>query len=109
MESCFTYEEFMRLLNAGKIKKINFYIKDYAHYTNCSITVKPEVYRSGNCINSVIVKLTNDSSEEVSFFEKFNEKFKLFDFGRNRRFTLKQVWDKVVISNIEFVEEKETK
>ena len=109
MESCFTYEEFMRLLNAGKIKEVNFYIKDYAHYKNCSITVKPEVYRSGNCINSVIVKLTNDSSEEVSFFQKFNEKFKLFDFGRNRRFTLKQVWDKVVISNIEFAEEKETK
>ena len=53
-----------------------------------------------------IIKLTNDSSEIVDFSKKFNEKFKLFDFGRNRRFTLKLVWDKIVISNIEFAEEK---
>ena len=48
--------------------------------------------------------MSSSTSEDVSFPFKFKEDYKLFNFGSKGRFTLKDVWDKVVITKIEYFE-----
>ena len=40
----------------------------------------------------------------VKLFDTFKEDYKLFNFGRKGKFTLKDIWDKVVITNIVYFE-----
>ncbi|MBR2340070.1 MAG: hypothetical protein IKA74_04480 [Clostridia bacterium] len=97
------YDEFIKGINdEQKIKQIDFYIDGYAHYKNCSIgRYKEKIF--GNEFNfRITCILTKDHSEYVSFYETFKEDYKLFNFGKKGKFTLKDVWDKVVITKIEY-------
>lgn len=93
------YFEFIKMINSQKIKYVLFEIKDYAHYRNCSIenTVLPN-----SNIHIIVVKLTQDNSEIIAFYYKFKENYKMFDFGRKGRYTLKQIWNKVIIKQISY-------
>ena len=48
------------------------------------------------------VKLTKDDSEIISFYNSFKEDYKLFKLGRGRTLTLKQIWNDVQISYIDY-------
>lgn len=97
-----TYKKFVEELNSRKISKIKFFVQDYNHYKSCSI----EHYDSRSIlmgkisIDTVEVKLTNDNSEIYRFYGAFREDFKLFKIGK-LTYTLKQMWDKITITEIE--------
>ena len=102
------YEEFIKGINrdTGNIKQINFYIEGYPHYHDCSIgryikkvRVRERIVTLTGWIRCI---LTIDHSENVSFYRTFKEDRKIFDFRRKGRRTLKDVWDKVVITNISY-------
>lgn len=101
-----TYEEFIGGINdSTKIKQINFYIDGYNHYKNCSIGRYKD--KIGGSVNKVVdyritCILTKDHSEDVSFPFKFKEDYKLFSFGLKGKFTLEEVWNKVVITSVEY-------
>ena len=103
-----TYDEFLEgINNSDKIKQIDFYIKRYNYYRNCSIGRYKE--KKGYTVNKIVdfritCILPKDHSEDVSFQFKFKEDYKLFRFGSKGRFTLKEVWDKVVVTKIEYFE-----
>lgn len=97
-----TYEEFIQNLNSRKISKIKFFVQDYNHYKSCSI----EHYDSKSIFmgreitfDTVEVRLTNDNSEVYRFSETFKEDFKLFKIGK-QTYTLKQMWDKITITEV---------
>ena len=100
-----SYEDFIKNINdENGIKQIDFYVDGYAHYKDCSIgRYKEKIF--GNEFNfRITCILTQDHSEDVSFFDTFKEAYKLFNFGRKGKFTLKNIWDKVVITNIVYFE-----
>lgn len=103
-----TYDEFIDGINdSSKIKQIDFYIEGYNHYRNCSIGRYKE--RIGYSVNKIVdyritCILTKDHSEDISFPFKFKEDYKLFYFGSKGGFTLKEVWNKVVITKVEYFE-----
>ena len=95
----YTYDEFIQLLNSDGFSCVIFEIEGYAHYRNCVIKKVHRPILNGAAEFDVI--LSNDPNERIWFFKTFNEKCKLFYFGRNRSFTLKQIWDRVVIREIQ--------
>ena len=100
-----TYDEFIEgINNPNKIKQMDFYINGYGHYNSCSIGRYIEKVKGiGKILNwRITCILTKDHSEDVSFFKVFNEDYKLFSFGSKGKFTLKDVWNKVVITKIEY-------
>ena len=103
-----TYDEFIEgINNPNKIKQVNFYIEGYNHYRNCSIGRYRE--KIGYPVNKTVdyritCILTKDHSDDVSFPFKFKEDYKIFDFASKGKFTLKEVWDKVVITKVEYFE-----
>lgn len=97
MENYFTYKDIIKKLNDAEILKLHFYIEDYPHYSNCKIYW---IYEPVTCLQ---VELTNDNYEQIRFW-KFKEDFKLFNFGKKGKFTLKQIWNKVHITKIEYAQ-----
>lgn len=100
-----TYDEFIEGINdPDKIKQIDFYIEGYNHYRKCSIGRYIEKIRGINKIVDFRITCvsTQDHSEDVSFAFKLKEDYKLFNFGSKGKFSLKEVWNKVVITNIEY-------
>lgn len=97
-----SYKQFVDEINNGKIIKAVFQVENYAHYKNCLIERIVDILHNGNSIVIIDVKLTNDLSEHVGFYKVFNEKFKLFDMGREGKFTLKQIWDKIKFIRIDY-------
>ena len=92
------YEKFIKEINdRSKMKQINFYIKNYPHYKDCSI-VKWKIDGMITCI------LTKDLSEDVSFYGEFEENCKLFNFGSKGKYTLKDIWNSIVITKIVYFE-----
>ena len=100
MESL-SYQQFIDAINDGKIMKAVFQVKDYAHYSCCSIERMVDVFPSGNSMVRIDVRLTKDS-ERVGFLETFKESYKLFKMGRKGMFTLKQMWDRVEFISINY-------
>ena len=98
------YEELIKLINNHKIAEVKFSIDGYPHYKNCKIIVIKEKPKS-RMFYLIEVILTKDMSEFVSFFDDFNEEYKLFNFKRKGKYTLKQIWNWVKIHSIEFLEE----
>ncbi len=93
MENQYDYKDIIQKLNAFEIIKLCFYVDGYAHYRNCTFKKVEEP------ILCIQIELTNDNFEKIRF-RKFIEDFKLFNFGRKGNFTLKQIWDKVRITEI---------
>lgn len=102
MELELSYDEFIKLLNQHKISEVEFSIKGYPHYNYCKVIVikeKPKL----NEFYLIQFILTKDMSEYNSFYNEFDENYKLFDFKRKGKFTLKQIWDRVQIKMIEML------
>ena len=93
----YSYEEIVKKLNNFEIIKLCFYIEGFAHYRNCVI------YKVDEPTLCMQIELTRDNFEKIKF-RKFVENFKLFNFGRKGKFTLKQIWDKVCITEIKYSE-----
>lgn len=101
MESL-SYQQFIDEINEGKIIRAVFQVENYAHYNNCLIERVTDVLHNGNPLVTISVKLTRDKSEHVGFYKVFNEEFKLFKIGRQGKFTLKQMWDKIKFIEIDY-------
>ena len=95
-----SYQSFIELLNNFEIKSFEFSIPEYSHYCNCTILTKIDVLENGNTVPMIVVKLTNDGSENVSFYKTFKEDYKMFKMGRKGTFTLKQMWSQIRILEI---------
>lgn len=96
------YQEFIENINTGKIKQISFSIANYPHYKHCTIKSVVNSTTDGNLLRIIWVELTNDNSEKMGFLKKFKENYKLFDFKRKGKFTLKQLWNQIIINSIEY-------
>lgn len=95
------YNELITKLENGNIRGVKFSIKDYSHYRKCSIYRKNVTLDNGNEVNMVCVDPVTDLSESVCFYRKFNEPYKLFNLGKNKKYTLKQIWNRVQIIEID--------
>lgn len=98
------YVNFIDQLNSYKIRAVQFSIDGFAHYSKCKIYHQVDTIRKGKEISLIVCQLTADEYEKVSFLKKFDEGYKLFNFGRKGKFTLKQIWDKVRITEIIYSE-----
>lgn len=49
-----------------------------------------------------MVTLTKDETERISFYKNLDEKYKLFNFKRKGKFTLKQIWNHISIKCIQW-------
>ena len=96
------YKEIIQKLNSGEIEEILFSINNYTHYSNCSIKRCVNLFNNSKQIVCIKVKLVKDNSETVSFFQSFNEDFKLFKIAGKGKFTLKQIWHEVRIKQIRY-------
>lgn len=87
-----TYNEFVKKLNEGNFDRVEFAIADYGHYSHCVI----DCLRSTD--GSLIVRflLTPDGKEDVTFYGEFRDA-KIFRFGRGKKGTLKDVWNRVIV------------
>lgn len=88
------YNEFIELINQHKISDVTFSVAGYAHYNYCKITISKEKPKESEFYLIKIV-LTKDLSEMVSFYNVFDENYKLFDLKRKGKYTLKQIWDRI--------------
>ncbi len=95
------YEELIELINSHSISKVQFKVKDYSHYNNCKFIIKEDTFNSKNGVFLIDIILTKDGSENICFYDKFKEDYKLFYLGKLGSFTLKQLWNRVEIINIE--------
>ena len=96
------YNEFLQGINSGKINKLVFSVNGYSHYKECVIESKIIHFGDNSQIRVIDVLLTRDHAERVCFFEKYNEKYKLFKFkNKGGRVTLKDVWERLSIIKIE--------
>ena len=95
------YCEFIDKINSGEIRKILFSVSDHTHYKECYIEHKIDYPKKDVAIKLIIVTLTKDETEKVAFYKTFDETYKLFDFKRQGKFTLKQIWNKILIKSIE--------
>lgn len=96
------YRNFIDQINTYKIKEVHFSINGFSHYKECKIFHHVDIIRNGKEISLIVCQLTTDEYEKVSFLGEFDETYKLFDFGRKGKFTLKQIWDNVIINEIEY-------
>lgn len=96
------YKEIIQKLNSGEIEEILFSINNYTHYRNCSIKRCVNLFNKSKQIVCIKVKLAKDNSETVSFFQSFNEDFKLFKITGKGKFTLKEIWHEVHILQIRY-------
>lgn len=98
-----SYEEFIKDINSGKIGKVKFSVQDYNHYRSCTIERcdrKIVIMGREVILKNIKVRLTNDNSELYNFYKTFNEDMKLFKIGK-QKFTLKQMWNRITITEIE--------
>ena len=98
------YQEFIDFLNNGKINQINFGLINYAHYKNCTIKVEKSINIKPNSNEKfsqiIIFELTQDKSETITFYGKYNEKEKIFLIKGKGKFTLKEIWKNIEIKEI---------
>ena len=95
------YKDFLMKIKNKNDFSINFSILGYNHYNNCIIEAHTVLLPNNrNSIYLIKCRLTKDSSEDVSFINYFKEEYKLFNFGRKGKFTLKQVWNKLNIKDV---------
>lgn len=97
-----SYEKFIASLNSFEIKKLEFSITGYPHYKKCTIITEYDILNNGNRIPLICVHLTDDGTEDVSFYKRINENYKMFDLGQIGKFTLKQLWHKIAIVSIQY-------
>ena len=96
-----SYDNFIKDFNDKKIKKIIFSVDNYNHYKHCEIEVEIHKY-SNSCVEhyDTVVRLVSDNSETVRYEYPFNWSTKLFKLGKNKTYTLKQIWECITIDRI---------
>lgn len=95
------YEDFVKGINSGSVTFIKFTVDGYSHYRDCRISRVQGKISNGKILEFIEVVLTKDESEKVSFLRRFNESYKLFRLGRTGTFTLKQLWKRITITQME--------
>ena len=96
------YQEFIDGINNGTIQKVRFSVKGYAHYKNCIMETKISRNLSGAHVGKIIwFTLTLDGSEKKGFLNDIDEKAQMFYIKNKGSFTLKQMWNHIVINSIE--------
>ncbi len=101
------YDDFIKSINSGNITQFSFSIDGYNHYHDCRISRIEDRIFNGIIIEMIEVILTKDESEKVSFYKHFDESYKLFRLGKIGTFTLKQLWNRVVVTKIEYAKIKD--
>lgn len=102
------YKDFISDLNGGKIAEMNFSIDGYGHYKNCSVTVEDSVDFLREGTRPLIrFHLTKDLSERIYFYGDFNEEEKIFTIKGKGKFTLRDIWNKVIITNVVYKNQTE--
>ena len=96
----FQYRKLIDDLNNGKIGGFYFSVKNYAHYNHCVIKREKDRMPNGKEIILIIVKLTNDGTEKIAFWDSFKEDIKIFKMGRRGSFTLNELWEEIEVLQI---------
>lgn len=95
-----TYEELIDMLNRCDLSRLEFSVKGYGHYKSCVITCEKtpvsEITKHGKIITFTLAR-----DERVTCYGNLNEEEKLFKIKGKGAFTLKEMWNKVEIKNIE--------
>lgn len=91
----FEYGKIIDDLQKGIIRKISFSVQGYGHYKNCSIVCEDAITKSGKIITVTLAK-----DECCTFYGSFNENEKLFRIKGKGSFTLKEMWDKIQITEV---------
>ncbi len=97
-----SYSEFITGINNGSIELIRFSVEGYSHYNNCIIKRIVDKLSNGNEAVIIRVDLVTDLTESISFYRKFKEELKMFNFGRKGKLTLKEVWEKMIIIELNY-------
>ena len=84
----------------GEIFEITFSIKNYTHYRLCKLYRETDVFKNGNELNRICIEPVTDKTESVCFLNKFKQSYKLFSLGNGKKYTLKQIWDRITILEI---------
>lgn len=94
------YEDLIRMLNDCTISRLDFSVKGYGHYKNCSVTCESvpvsEITKYGKIITFTLAR-----GEECTYFGDFNEEEKLFKIKGKGDFTLKEMWKNIEIKGFE--------
>ena len=95
-----SYSDLISMLEKGTISRLNFSVKGYGHYKNCSVTCESvpvsEITKYGKIITFTLAR-----GEECTYFGDFNEEEKLFKIKGKGAFTLKEMWKNIEIKGIE--------
>ena len=98
----YDYRRIINDLNNGIVKQIRFCVDNYYHYRDCKIARTKHKMNNKIQVHHIDVSLTADSSEKISFLNEFQEDVKLFNMGKKGKFTLKQMWPRITILEIEY-------
>ena len=103
----FKYKDFIKgINNRNGIKQIDFYVDGYPHYNSCSIGryIDKMKYKDRVAVVDFRIQciLTKDHKEDVAFLDTFREDYKLFNFQKKGKFTLKDIWDRIVVTKVTY-------
>ena len=96
------YEDIINGLNNNQIENVYFSIDGYSHYNNCLIKRCSNALIHNKYVFKVEMSLTNDNSEISIYYQKFHGDEKLFKIKGKGVFSLKQIWNKVIITKINY-------
>ena len=96
------YRDFINGINSGVISKASFSILDYPHYRNCIVESKLINPSKKESSKIIWFYLTPDGYEKKGFLNKIKEDTKLFYIKGKGSYSLKQIWDRVVIQDIKY-------
>ena len=95
------YEDLIRMLDDCTLARLDFSVKGYGHYRNCSLTCEAvpvsEITKHGKIITFNLAK-----DEVVTFYGNFNKEEKLFKIKGKGYFTLKEIWKDIEIKEVIF-------
>jgi len=94
------YIKAIEQIENGEIFEIIFSINNYTHYKLCKLYRETDVLNNGNELNRICIDPVPDKTESVCFLNKYNQSYKLFSLGRDKKYTLKQIWDRITILDI---------
>lgn len=94
------YIKAIEQIENGEILEIIFSINNYTHYRLCKLYKETDVLKNGNELNRICVDPVPDKTESVCFLSNFNQTYKLFSLGKGKKYTLKQIWDRITILDI---------
>lgn len=98
-----TYKSVIDALNEYKIQEMHFSVRGYGHYRDCKVIVQRDKLLNAEFYVIKFI-LTKDGTENIGFYKQFNENEKIFRLKNQGKFTLKQIWDRICITEIKYFE-----